>query len=308
MKKVILIAGLLFFLSCNKHKGKTCSGFFATIYGLGSGGTPSCPSTLFYLDGNSGQEIGGDPSFSIGCDYGTGVYDNVHNYYYVFATEPSNSQNPNRLGLYAYNFATKSGQFLGSSIIDTMSWHWTYTTVICNSTTGKLYSLSPGYLKIDSVNRIYEVVPNPFSVRQIFVTDTQIKMSSPVIDESSGLIYFFSKPDLIKLDPTSGTSAIVTTYTDILPDQLQYNKNDGMFYGFDVHTSPYTFIRIDPKSGSLKKISETNNSVFLTYDICRNVYVMWGSGKYCWVDPSNGSIIKQVHAAFGGTYINSTEQ
>ena len=150
-----------------------------------------------------------------------------------------------------------------------------------------------------------------FSEKEIFSVDTTIAViSTPVIDENTGELYFFSSPNLVKVNPATGTSSIVNTYTNVVPHFLQYVPSDGMFYGVNVYSTPYTFIRIDPETGDVASLAQMSYFILgnmgQTFDYCSNLYILYGAAATYWINPLNGEVVKQSNIGLEGTYVNAS--
>ena len=310
MKKILFFILIpIFLLSCHKNKGAqvTCDSYLIGAIDV-SPGIVGTNITLATVSANNGQVIKNYKNI-IQVSYGngpSGVYDHIHNYYYLFGIV-----NGTRPFLFRLNTSTGVGDTLGYPVLDTNA-VGTLNNLICNSTAGKLYFFFNDYYT--TINEIYEVTPNDtaFSQRLIFETGNNLYIYPPVIDERTGYIYFFTIPvsggdlNLIKVDPTSGNSSIVTTNPPISPFGLVYNNNDGLFYGLNVYhfaSPPYnsasaSFISIDPGTGAVTSIIDTiggyDGSGLTAFDFCNNAFVIFGN-RTTWYDPTNGKVIKQLN-------------
>jgi len=309
MKKIfyfILVA--FFFFSCHKSKPTpvTCDS-----YSIGM--TVGCNVTLLITSTNTGQVIKNYKNVIQldGCG-GVGVYDHIHGYYYLYGIV--NTTIPI---LYRLNTNTWICDTLGlGSSLDTVA---SINNLICNSTTGKLYFFPQNYYT--SINSICEITPNAtgFSPRHVcnIPSNWGSYISSPVVDESSGYIYFLassspsqgSEYSLIKVNIASGVVSFVAN-TGVYPIVgLIYNNNDGMFYGANVVNTPLavfpygsyvvSYISIDPGTGIVNTIIDSiadYNTIVNTFDYCNNLYVF----GYYGLEPSTGKLVKQfAQSAFG---------
>ena len=164
MKKLLFILLLLpvLSLSCHKSKKSSCGDYFIGI-GLSPGGNTFPPYfvTLFTINANTGQAVNNFQNsaqvVSIPGWGALGVYDHIHNYYYLYgATDSTHAV------LYRLNTNTGSVSNLGAPIFDTATGNFFFYRLICNSTTGNLYLY--GY--DGSQTKIYEVIPSNGSFRQ----------------------------------------------------------------------------------------------------------------------------------------------
>ncbi len=300
----------MFSSSCHKNKGKTCVGSFIAFTQLSSGGASGATQTFASIDANTGEQVNNyQLTFVVNSSHGKGVYDAVNNAYYLYTRQLPHTGG-DTIFLQRTDFSSRHHLQYPSLICDTLI-GWQQFDLLLNSASNKLYFLSRGGVQ----NKIYEISFAPgFSEKLIFTADTLITtITAPVVDEATGAIYFFSKPYLKKVDPSTGILSTVATYTDVVPSELQYNSNDGMFYGVNVYAPPYKFIRIAPKDGSVARLSEMNYfyvGMHHTFDVCNNRYIMDGGNSIYWLDPSNGNVTKQVDIPwpFGKlTYINQSK-
>ena len=290
--------------SCRKAGNNTCSGSFIAYDLYLQSGASGTVYALAGMNANTGNQVSGAVhDLEVRSPYLKGVYDVAENSYYVYAAQ----FNASTAYLYKLNFSGgDDAQF--STTIDSLS----PVYLLCNSKTGKLYDVNGGWG--GPTESIYEInTTGVFSEKRIYIADSG-SIHSPVVDENSGYIFFVSWPYLKKVDPATGTASIVTTYSNVLPDQLQYDNNDGMFYGVNIYTQPYTFIRINPKNGAVTTIADlsyVSGNLDHTFDYCDNLYIVlgytagadWNTG---WIVPSTGQLIKKtsVTADLGLTYIN----
>ena len=300
-RHVILAIFILCSISCSKVKNTTCSGSFLAYSVMSAGGASGTTFQLIGMNATTGQQVAGRiGDLELSDPYYKGVYNVAQNSYYVYAA------NINAIQGYLYKIDFSGGgvaQFPHTAADSAGNW-----ALLCNSKTGKLYNITNGWGPVET---IYEVITAPvFSETKIFTTDSGT-LHSPVIDENSGYIFFVSWPYLKKIDPASGTASIVTTYTNVLPDQLQYDNKDGMFYGVNIFTRPYTFIRINPKNGDVTTLADlsffTDNPSH-TFDYCDNLYILYGQTNLStyWIDPETGKVEKNVgvSSVWDLTYIN----
>jgi len=283
----------LFLFSCHKNKNTpvTCDS-----YSIGM--TVGCNITLVATSTSTGQTIKNYKSVIQldGCN-GVGVYDHIHNYYYLYGIV-----NTNQPILYRVNTTTGIGDTLASGpVLDIIA---SISNMVCNSMTGKIYFLRQG--SYTNALIIYEITPNAvgFSSRLVGnISNWGSYVSSPVVDESTGYIYFLASNalgqgneySLIKVNIASGSASFVenTGFSPI--SGLMYNNNDSMIYGVKSNM-PYpdvlstSLISIDPATGVINTIVDSLNGYLFssTFDYCNNLYVYGNEG----LDPATGKLVK----------------
>lgn len=289
MKKALsFILVSLFLFSCHKNKNTP-----ATCDSYSIGMTVGNNITLVAANTTSGDVIKNYRNVIQLSGNGVGVYDHIHSCYYLCGLV-----NATHLILYRLNTMTGIGDTLGvGGLLDTVGGN-----LICNSTTGKLYFIGWNYYL--GTNSIYEVSPNAtgFSSKLVCYIPSgwNNNISSPVIDESTGYIYYVMSSSggsaneytLMKVNSAGGSpSFVANTYTSALGD-LIYNNNDSLFYGVksNINLLNVSFISIDPATGVINTIVDSiNNYVFsATFDYCNNLYVYGYDG----LDPATGKLVK----------------
>jgi len=305
MKKAFFFISVpLFLFSCHKNKNTpvTCDS-----YSIGM--TVGTNVTLVATNTNTGQVIRNYQNIIQVDNYymgAMGVYDHIHNEYYLYGIV-----NATRPILYRLNANTGIDDTLGSPLLDTVI---TLNYLVCNSTTGNLYFLGKNYYT--SVNYVYEITPNTTSFSQRLVCKIPnwgSYVSSPVVDESTGYIYFLasnspgqgSEYSLIKVNIANGEASFVA-YTGNYPiSGLVYNTNDSMLYGLNVSNIPIkaypyystivSYISINPGTGTINTIVDSigEYASSTTFDYCNNLYVFGYDG----LEPSTGKLVKKFSSS-----------
>lgn len=296
MKKLLVFSILtLLITSCHKREknNKECNGVF-----IGARGWTSGPYTLAEVSPNTGEILSeyGTP-FNFSGYTLTNAFNHTTKDYYKLEIDRD-------VILHKCNLVAKSRK--------TYTYDGSAGTrddiLLANSATNKLYllALHGKQNRFFELSLITETLPtdNYCTEREFYTIDTQKSLTSPFIDETTGLIYFMYGSQLRKVDPSNGASSIVTTYSDVLPDELYYNNTDKMAYGIDRKSIPFSFIKLDPQNGTVVKLSQLSflDPIFLgkhTYDPCNNLYVISDTNTY-FISPQNGKVVKQfTKTAFG---------
>lgn len=308
MKKILFyISVALFFFSCHKNKNKpapvTCDNYSIGTTTIGSN------VTLVTTNVNTGQVIKNYQNV-IQVDNNTyneaaGVYDHIHNRYYLYSYNYTTNTN------ILYSLNTNTGVVDSTVVVDTLGYPALFDGVIvCNSTIGKLYFFAGN--SNNSIITIYELASNDtgFSIRLVFDTVSSgspiYLNSSSVVAENTGCIYFSiitgnlsNQSALVKVDPVSGISSVVTNTGEYPFDGLTYNNNDGMIYGvrpakINPNSLSVPYISIDPVTGIINAIVDSISNGFYnaTFDYCNNLYIY---GNDCF-EPSTGKLIKQINS------------
>ena len=313
-KTLVCILVPLFFFSCHKpmNKGEivtTCGGYFIGAGVAIRGGSSTIPGsgtfTLFTINVGTNKVVDSyKNSIQVGNLSGIGalgVYDHVHKNYYLYGWGDATHG-----VLYSFNTDTGSAKMLGYPVFDSVHGNYFFSNLFCNSAAGKLYFFGGN----DSTFEIYEVSPGGPNLSQklVYTLTTYAPISAPVINENNGCIYFIWDYNLVKVDPRNGASTVVANYSNTLvPDQLQYNSNDGMFYGVNIYNynpssypfTPANFIRINPNNGDYTSLAAVAWGSYsyahspTAFDFCDNLYVVFGQNSTYWLDPSSGKVVQQ---------------
>jgi len=167
---------------------------------------------------------------------------------------------------------------MGTYILhDTSNLAPAYHKIICNTLSDILYCFSTQ----SDACKLYEVSRNGiFNVRLIGVYDSCYDTWSADVDENSGNIYAMCGNTLKKIDPNTGNSFDVATYTNALPEKLFYNDNDKFFYALEGreqfrNSGHYRLLRINPADGILNVQGiidgmDTFNYYQIVFDHCNN--------------------------------------
>jgi hypothetical protein len=246
---------------------------------------------LLEIDDNTGSP--GDVYFETDDWPGNGVYNSSKNCYYNFSRS-------RRGQIYFYKFDFTIDTITDIEYYGTMDTFKVKTQLLCNNTNDKTYYISIG----QSGERLYALtIGATVTEKLLYISDTLYTISSPVIDEKTGYIYFANGPNLIKIDPNSGASTLVATYSNVHLSDLHFNKNDGFFYGVNTFSYPYTFIKVNTENGSVIELSEINyvdSGTYYchTFDVCNNRYIIGWRGAIYWIDCSNGSVVRRSAPGF----------
>jgi len=313
MKKVLFFILIPFLLSsCHKknEQGKginngsldSCGGYFIGIIPVSPHITNS-KMTLARVNASTGQII---TNYQNVVQVGNlainsaplGVYDHMHNCYYLYG-----SYSATKAILYVFNNSTGAVTMLGYPVFDTADGNYFFNSLTCNSTTGKLYFTGQD----NFVNVIYEITPSANGFTQRLVFDTSCAFSSPVINEGTGYIYFFTATNtggntLMKVDPVIGGSSFVTNYHTGFAGLVYNNINYGLFYGLNPGggtNNSTSLISISAVTGGGPSVIVDSvwnyNSGYIdtiAFDYCNNLYIVFGHPNI-WIDPSTGKVVHQ---------------
>jgi len=193
-----------------------------------------------------------------------------------------------------------------------------YHNLICNALSDILYCFT---MQSDSC-KLYEVSRNGiFNVRLIGVYDSSYDTRSAVVDENSGNIYAMHGNALKKIDPITGNSFDVATYTNALPEKLYYNDNDKFFYALEgreqfKNIGHFRLLRINPTDGILNVQGiidgmDTLNHDEIAFDHCNNqlIYLRYQNPPSTfrrdayWVNLNDASIASSLSNIWSGSLI-----
>jgi len=193
-----------------------------------------------------------------------------------------------------------------------------YNNLICNTLTDILYCFSTQ----GDACKLYEVSRNGiFNVRLIGVYDSSYDTRSAVVDENSGNIYAMHGNALKKIDPITGNSFDVATYTNALPEKLYYNDNDKFFYALEgreqfKNIGHFRLLRINPTDGILNVQGiidgmDTLNHDEIAFDHCNNqlIYLRYQNPPSTfrrdayWINLNDASVASSLPHIWTGTLI-----
>ncbi|MCD6011934.1 MAG: hypothetical protein K0Q79_1796 [Flavipsychrobacter sp.] len=132
------------------------------------------------------------------------------------------------------------------------------------------------------------------------------------VDEFTGNMYYNSYFGFNVYNPNTNENREISIPLSI-GCLLQFNKNDGMFYGFK---SQEFFCKFNPSTNLLTEINSlaippiSNGYDFSTFDSCKNQYIVHDNGyliddttvNIYWVDLKTAKIVK--HTSAKGLYYN----
>ena len=305
MKRALFFMSISFFLiSCHKNKSKpvTCDN-----YSIGM--TIGINVTLLTTNTNTGELIKNYHNIiQVGNNYSeaSGAYDHIHNLYYLYGS----IGNTQTAVLYRVNVGTGTVDTLGYPVADPVYGIIFFDNLVCNSTTGKLYFF--GRDSYNGAGVIYEITPNTTGYSQRLVCNISSgwsnNVSSPVIDESTGYIYYVvssssssgNEYTFMKVNSADGSSSFVAYSGASALADLIYNNNDSMFYGVKSNmlypnVLRVSFISINPTTGVINTVVDSiNNYVFTaTFDYCNNLYIY---GYDC-LEPSTGKLVEKFSSS-----------
>jgi len=217
-----------------------CEGYFVSI--INTGVTEIRNSLCLTNAENNGFENGADVSASWGeLNWRNGRYYHITSY--------------SKGTIFKYlNIDAFMKHEMGTYLLhDTSNPAPAYYKLICNSLSDILYCFT---FQSDSC-KLYEVSRNGiFNVRLIGVYDSSYDTWSADVDENSGNIYAICGNKLKKIDPNTGNSFDIATYTNALPEKLFYNDNDKFFYALEgreqfKNIGHFRLLRINPTDGIL---------------------------------------------------------
>lgn len=288
MKNLFLFSIItLLLISCHKREKdkKECNGVF-----IGITNWSHRSSTLATYSTSTGEFISQyGPTFEFWGLFLAKTYNSTTKDYYLL-------ENDDGLLLHKCNLASESreryeynGAAGGGKDI-----------LLVSNTSGKLYLLVISNLqhRFVELQLIKDAIPYCME-REFYTIGTLKAVTSPFINESTGFIYFMYGLELRKVDPATGISATVITYSDVQPAELYYNTLDKMVYGIDKKSTPYNFIKLNPENGVVTKLSQlqlidTNYSIYHTYDPCKNLYIL-SNLKTHFISPQNGQTVKEMN-------------
>ncbi len=279
-------------VSCHKRHKNDCNGQFRSVLPVGtaSGGYPVF--NLCAVDENTAQ-ITGYSDIQFNEYVGGGIYDPGTNKFYLFTASYRSSTG---IRLMCYDLADGTMSTVGTSLaLDTVSQgYWDDYELAFNGTTKKLYCVTHS----SSVDRLYEIdfAGGAYTEREIYAADQRNVISSPVVDDITGWVYFVSGTALKKVEPHSGASAIAADLHGMTVDELQFNGLSNI-YAVNTSKTPYHFIRIDVGTGAISDISELpdfNRNASHTFDYCRNQYILRLGRDIYWIDLGSGKTVKHL--------------
>jgi hypothetical protein len=294
------LACLLFSCRRNKDSGvSTYEGFFISTFDL-TFNVNEAQEEIYYTDGNHNLGVAGPGGYLINFK-GSKIVDTKYNWrkHALYFTKPDDTYSSTRQWTFKY-FNVDAGVTTDMGnvrLIDNYMTATFGTLLICNTSADILY-FARG---TNDSSVLYEISRNGvLNPREILGTDSSLSFNYPVVDESSGNIFFINKHALMKIDPATAQITTVATYTDVDPIELLFNNNDKMFYALD-NLHKYRFLRIDPASGALTVLSSIatgpNRPASLMLDRCNNQCIfaqkdstLLGGENAYWLDLKDGKV------------------
>jgi hypothetical protein len=308
------------FCGCKKKDmEKECKGHFV-VYMANLNNRPGAHYSSLYgysLDNPSGftKEYISFYAWS-GIDnlYGGSAYNYRSNIYYVFKKENKS------IYLKQVNFTEGQIQDQDFKYIGSMDSFKTVdgptNILFCNSRLNKFYYVYYNNWIDKKTDKIFELstTGNVCTETLIYTAPNDVIVGAPSIDENTGYIYFINGSQLIKVDPTGISPATYTELQSSKPNGLYFNNDDGMFYGVDTGTTPASFIKINPITNGITKIT---NLDFLdrsyhqfghSVDECSKEYIIISGGDVRFINMNSGLITREYidNASFlyNAIYIN----
>jgi hypothetical protein len=258
----------------DKNVSPKCEGFFVSTFNFNSGRPYDAQECIIFTNSEHNDGFKNLHGLNTGMPIKGLIY-NWRNRHYYF-TKPVGKGTPSWKFSY-FNLDLLQVNEIGRSVFEDTSNHAAmYTFMTCNTLSDIVYC----FTQQGDTCKLFEVSRNGvFGICQIGVFDTAYDIWSVAVDESSGYIFILQGNTLKKINPNTGNTSDVATYSDADPGWLNYNDNDKMFYALD-RRGQYRLLRINPANGALTvqgTISGVDTTKYysqLTFDRCNNQLII----------------------------------
>lgn len=212
--------------------------------------------------------------------------------------------NSGKLYLYRFNIKSKKTDIMSSTNAPNIKNTRASWTLKYNNTSNKFYFSY--FIDAWLLNHSYHWGVNEVSV--VDTTFTLLELNAPsdlrakpmlltAIDEQNGDIYL----DQARVKYSLATNTVKELQVGLTLDEMQFNPNDGMFYGIS-YSDSITFSKFDPNTGTKSFISALSPSfisgdISATLDPCNNQYIIQSASpnvNITFIDITDGSVSRKI--------------